>query len=760
MEQLKKVYNGILVSLDERPSFARDWRWLALMSLMVYAAVFAFRMSFAGQWEDPSLWVNGERILSTHDSYFWLAKAKGLGILDGYPLAKMAAFLHGSLGISYGSLGFWAPVFITSLVGVVCLLWGWLLAGRYGGLLAGLIGSLTPGFYYRSRLGYFDTDMFTLLAPLLVSFFLAYWLSKHIRSSWLNDGEKAQVQPTAPWMALGFGVAARLVSLPHADIVLLNVLMTFVAMLVLLVARKPGRGTAGFYGLLIFMLAAFPGGYFGRLVIWPLVLLPKVPGVSSSVVQTCFGLGLSGVLAFALTRSGSKPKEILHRSLVCAGAVVAVVGMTNFAVLPIQGSLKQFLTYLVPAKDIATTAADTVVRGPIYPNVVQSIIEAQQVPLADVLQRGIFTAWLAPVALLGMTVAVALRPVAVLLLPLVVLHLASYKLGFRFTMFGGAALSIFLGVGVYWLQDFLVRGLARRKLITIAVQVAAAVGILLPAHAHYRSFDLTPVITQAHAESLIELGEGTDPDAWVWTWWDWGYATQYFAGRKTVADGGQHKGRNVYPLAFALSTETPAKANRMMIYSAGYPNKPKRWMGLLPATQWNKLPRKGITQAIESLYDRPDLPPVPPQYVVVTWKDILLSQWISYFGNWDLETGQTERASIAVFNGPELAFNVQEGVVRNAQGQTGLVKDLSLIQAGAVKSRTYAMNAYSSRLMPKQQHLVVNFDLSKAVLMDDLARKSTMTRLFTADGNDPEISAHFRLVVDKLPYVRIYEVIQ
>jgi len=758
MEKLKTVYSDILDHLGERPSFARDWRWLAVMGLVVYAVALAFRASFAARWDDPSLWVAGERILSTHDAYFWLAKAKGLGNLEGYPLAEMTAFVHDVFGFGYGSIGFWAPVYVTSLVAVVCLLWGWLLAGRYGGVLAGLIGSLTPGFYYRARLGYFDTDMFTLLSPLLVAFFLAYWLSHHTRRGWLADGESEEGRLPSLWVAVGFGIAARLVSMPHVDIVKLNVLMTFLSMLVLLVARKPGRSVAGFYGLFIFMLASFFGGYYGRLGFW--MLNPFLQSMGEAFyVQSGLGLALACILAIVLTKSGVKLKATLNKTLVCVAVLVVGLGLTNLAILPVEGSVKQFLTYFNPANNAAVSPSDVVVRGPIYPKVVQSIIEAQLAPVAEVLGRGIYTVWLAPIAMFAMVVVVAVRPVAVLLLPLVVLHLASFKLGFRFTMFGGASLSIFLGIGVYWLFDYLVRRQAQRRVITVAAQIVAAVCILVPAYTHYLSFKATPAITQAHVESLIELGKITDRDAWVWTWWDWGYATQYFAGRKTVADGGQHKGQAVYPLAFALSTDSPEKANRMMVFSAGYPNRAVSWIGLNPGRLWAFLPRQGVAQAIEAMYDRPDLPAVPPQYIVVTWKDILLSQWITYFGNWNLETGVTNEASLAVFNGPELAFN-EDGVVRNAKGQTGLVKDISLIQGDTVKSREYVMNAFSSRLMPKQQHLVVNVDFSQALLMNDQARNSMMTRLFTADRGDSEINAHFRLVVDKLPYVRIYEVIQ
>jgi dolichyl-diphosphooligosaccharide--protein glycosyltransferase len=35
-----------------------------------------------------------------------------------------------------------------------------------------------------------------------------------------------------------------------------------------------------------------------------------------------------------------------------------------------------------------------------------------------------------------------------------------------------------------------------------------------------------------------------------------------------------------------------------------------------------------------------------------------------------------------------------------------------------------------------------------------------MTRLLTGDPDDPEIAPYFKLVVDRLPFARVYEVVQ
>jgi len=758
MDKLKQTYTHILDSLGEESSFAKDWRWVMLMSLVVYGVVLVFRLSFATRWSEPALWVNGERILATHDSYFWLAKAKGIGVLAGYPLAQITAFIYNFFGVEYGTLGFWMPAFVSSLVAIPCVWWGWLLGGRNAGLLAGLVGALTPGFYYRSSLGYFDTDMFTLLGPMLVSFGLAYWASLHIRRGWFTT-EVSRDEGGSPWLALALGLGIRLVGMPHADILKFTVLMIAFVLVVLIFFGLSGRRVSGLHGLSLIVLVAFPGTMDGRLGLWPVSFYFPPTGAGTQWGVALVGFVLATGLAAILTMSNQTVRAVMHTPLVCACILLATVLVTEVALLPVSSSIKQLFVYFTPS-EINDALVDSTVRGPVFLNVVQSILETQLLPLDDVLKHGVFTVWLGVVAFICMLGVLVFRPISILLLPMVMLHMASVKMGFRFTMFGGAALCVFMGVGICWCLDFIFRGYAKRSSITLLGQSAVAVGILVMAYIHYLSLPPAPVITKAHAEALIELGTEATTDSRIWTWWDWGYASQYFAGLETVVDGGFHRGRDVYPLAFALTTNSFEKSNQVVVYSGAFLNDPHNWVGLAPARQWNRLPRKGINEAIEAEYMKKTLPKVPPQYVVVTWQDLTLSQWISYYGNLNMETGATQEFSLDVFNGPEIGINFRDGMIQNTKGQTGLVKSIALLQDGKVKARSYYKNSMSKRLMPKLHHLLVNFDISQSILMDELAYESVMTRLFVGDPDDPDIASRFKLVVDKLPYVRIYEVVQ
>jgi len=762
MEALKKLYGRALDGVGDMGSFKSDWRWVLLYSLCVYAAVLALRLSFAGRWDHPELWAGGERIMATHDSYFWLAKARGVGTLGSYPLARFAATLSAVFGISLGTIGFWLPAFAGALVGVGCYLWGWLLGGRNAGLMAGAVGSLTPGFFYRSRLGYFDTDMFTLLAPLLVTWMLAYWLSGYLRRGWFpsvpGQGEPRGENPL--WQAWLFGLLTRVLCMPHLDIVQFSILSTIMAFFLAVVMARPGKRVKALYGLTAFWLAAFPGSALGILHFWPISLLRQAGlGGSLAYVESGAGILVGLIIVLAYGRGEKSGRNILDNPkifyTIMAASLLVALNMTGNH---LSGTWQKLIGYFSAATKEGSVPVKEVL-GPVYPSILQSIIEARQIPVGDVLARGAYSAWLGYLSLAATAVVVALRPAAAFLLPLVMLHLLSFRLGVRFTMFGGAALMVCLGVGVYWLCAWIAAGKGRKALITGVSQVVIGIGFLAYCHSAYSTLALTPVISREHAEALLELGKRTDGSGRVWTWWDWGYASQYYAGYTTVADGGRHAGRDVFPVGYVMSTHSPYMANRMVVFSAQYPAEPIE-IGLNPANVWDGIPRSTLPSALEAQLSDPAYPSVPPQYLVVSWKDLLIAKWITYFGNWNLQTGVTTQASVGSFLPGQLGINPQRGAVMNRQGGGGLVKDIVMLDKDGAHAQHFFMNSMSPQLMPTQQHLVVNKVTGESVLMDRTAYRSMMVRLLVDDPSDPEIAKYFKIVVDKLPFARIYEVIQ
>ena len=168
-------------------SWKRDWKLLLAVGAVVFAVSFGFRCMDYPSWNHEQFKVGDEFIMGTHDAYHWLAGAVGVGHATDTMMAAMPRVFSQWTGVPVGLFGFWAPVVFASLVAVVVALWAWTLGGLPAGLCAGVLAVLTPGFYFRTRLGYYDTDIATLLFPLLMSWALAHWLQPRLEwPEWLR----------------------------------------------------------------------------------------------------------------------------------------------------------------------------------------------------------------------------------------------------------------------------------------------------------------------------------------------------------------------------------------------------------------------------------------------------------------------------------------------------------------------------------------------------------------------------------------------
>ncbi len=215
-----------------------------------------------------------------------------------------------------------------------------------------------------------------------------------------------------------------------------------------------------------------------------------------------FYILLAGVLAIFLVVGRRINLNFLDNWIACTVLFFFCVWLSDIAQAPLAGAFVKISSYLNPAK----VHTDSVVTaGVAYPSIMQSVIEAKLTSLGDILSRGAFTYWLGALAVISSVCIVSYRPAAVFLMPLLALHLLGVKLGVRFTMFGGAAMMVFLSVGLYWCVDLVAKQFARRQLIVFGLQVFLGLSLLGYSYSQYSALPLTPVLTKAHAEALAEL---------------------------------------------------------------------------------------------------------------------------------------------------------------------------------------------------------------------------------------------------------------
>jgi len=415
--------------------------------------------------------------------------------------------------------------------------------------------------------------------------------------------------------------------------------------------------------------------------------------------------------------------------------------------LPLGPFWAKALSYFKPVADAGLTRLATGEAGPSYPSITQSIREAKNIADFGLFFDGVSFSTIGGVAgLLGILALLALRPAFALLLPITVLAFASLKLGARFAMFGGPVFALGLGVGLYWLAKNLAHSLGWSARVPVWLQGLLAAAILLVSYApRYAETRPTPVLGAKHALALMDLKRSAPKDAVVWTWWDFGYATQYFAERLTPADGGRHAGRDIFPTALALTTDSFRQAAQIIRFSAS------RKGG--PAARWDAMPALAVRRELESLRERDlSFAPAPEQLLVVCWENVSLLHWLSFYGSWDVAAGTGSHAK---------AMSLGEAM--NLDKPTGLLtikskpKPLPLASAEILSAKGVSRVAMKEH--PGGAHLLVNEPSRQAMLLDDMAYNSMAVQLLIGDPHRPEQSRYFTLLHEGFPSVRIYKVL-
>lgn len=728
--------------LDDRPDFRADWKQLALLAAAGFCLTLAVRLLEASNWNAPALMAGGERIMATHDSYCWLAGAKGVGDYAIFGMSGLARLLAALTGQPLWSVGFWAPPFLASLTAVATGLWGWLLAGRRAAILPGLIGALSPGFYYRSRVGYYDSDVFTLLMPLVLGLFLALLIAPCCTRAWARseterDGERDAAPGPLPWLALGFGLVARAAHFAHDDIHPLGVGLYWLALGLALLTALPGRRAKALGLLTVYGLAAYAGPRRFGLEIFQ-------PGAADLA-----GLTLAAGAAWLCWKRPQRLAPLMASPWPWLGAL-AVMTLACGLLLPLGPFWAKALNYFKPMADAGLARLPGGEAGPSYPGITQSIREARNVADFGLFFEGASFSLLGGAAgFLGLLALVLLRPACVLLLPITALGFASLKLGTRFAMFGGPVLALGLGIGLYWLGKALLKRLDlqggwRKALPWTQAGIGLAIALLLYAP-RYAATRPTPVLGPAHALALMDLRQAAPRDATVWTWWDYGYATQYYAERPTPTDGGRHSGRDIYATALALTTDSYRQAAQVIRLSAA--------QGGDPAKRWDSMPAGAVQRELEELRrsDAP-LPAVKPQLLTVCWENLPLLYWISFYGAWDLVTGASRHAAVMQLTEPM--------DVDKLRGELSIrSKKTPLALASAELFGPEGTTRIQMTEHPGGPHLVINQISGQALLLDDAAYDSMAVQLLLGDPDRPELAKYFKLLHEGFPLVRIYEVL-
>ncbi len=81
------------------------------------------------------------------------------------PLSRVTALLVKILPFSFETIILWLPAFFGSLLVLPIMLIARVLNMEYAGFIGALLGGITWSYYNRTMVGYYDTDMLTIVLP-------------------------------------------------------------------------------------------------------------------------------------------------------------------------------------------------------------------------------------------------------------------------------------------------------------------------------------------------------------------------------------------------------------------------------------------------------------------------------------------------------------------------------------------------------------------------------------------------------------------
>lgn len=698
-----------------------------LACLLAYAVCFILRGLELPVWQGSQFQIQGEYLMATHDAYAWLAGAKEINRNTGSGMSQLLSFLHQTTGFKLANIAFWLPVIFGPLAALPLVLLGWREGQPEAGLTAGIMTGGCLAFLLRTRFGFADTDILTLFFPVATAAGLLAWLTFLCRRGWKSRAD-AEVEGQRYYAFLVGAIPLGLII----------------------------QGYDWFYGKIHIALAACGIAFLLGLFLAPRNRLSLFLLGYFILVAAGFGgalgllLGLAG-LVVALWRP-----SLMEQWLPLAGfAVLALlVSGTELSGL-ISSGLHKLFSYakLTSSETAATTGLE-------LPAVLQSVREAQNVDWGTMISRSSGGWWLFWPALLGFAYLVYRRPMYLVWLPLLGLAVASVKLGNRFAMFGGAPLGLGLAFGL----NRLLLDCGQPRWRRWAVQIALCCLVAWPMATTASKLRPAPILPKAYARTFLDLKKEAPPKSQLWQWWDYGYAGQYYAERRTFGDGGKHDGKYLYPLARVHATHSPLQANQLIKLTAATQMEQYREMlhngsysdshakrPFYPGDPVQKLREMGPEQAqsfVESLKDEelawPD--ELPPQYLVLSWENLRLAYWISTFGNWNLETGKNSGGKIQRIKG-EISINTSEGILELSDRKIPLEAVALLTKKG---TRHYTWSRASDVFA------LINRAAGEFYLMNGRIYNSLMIQMLI--GDPKRFEDHFQLVVDNFPWNRAYRV--
>ena len=688
---------------------------LGLM-LLAYIFSFAIRMIWVYQFQDnPNFLWNGQLMINTNDGYFFAAGAQkeliGLhadnprvfGMWD-YGVIFFTTLFTKITPFSLETVTLYMPAIISSLVVIPIILIARLYNQALWGFFAALLGSIAWSYYNRTMIGYYDTDMFSAMAPMFILFFLMKSTIDFNLKSGLYAAIAIAIYPFLYDAGLSIVYAMGIMYALYMVLYHRNENTTYLSLILVFVALLP-----------------FP-----------------LPSPFEYIVKVIVLIGLY----FILNKSSLKQKKLM---MIAAGLFFLFLFFGNVFSL-VLGKISGYI------------ATGTKEEGLQFYSVVQTVREAGQIPFSMFANRISGSTVGVLIALLGYVVLVLRHRAFILALPLIGIGMFALFGGLRFTVYAVpvaamSAVYLFFVIGEYFNNT-------RLKYMFITFATAA---MLYPNITHIIEYKVPTVLNKTEVQDLVKLNEIADAKDYTLTWWDYGYPIWYYSETSTLIDGGKHNDDNfiISKIMQTTSAEFAANLSRLAVETYVDSN-----YSVVTDTLFKsgKEDQKDPNVLLAALDDGAFKLPEKTRdiYLYFPYRMMRIFPTVAVFGNLDLTTGEEER-KISFF--PTNAVGNKDGIISLANGIVFAAKN-GVITLGQQKknvknfivtetTREGKLNMQSQLHHMDGEYVVVFMkSYGQFLVMDQETFNSMYVQMFVLEKYDKKL---FELVVSS-PYSKIYRV--
>jgi len=690
---------------------------MQMMGLMLLAYLFSFsiRLIWVYQFKDHSAFMwNGELMINTNDGYFWASGAQHslwgmhsdnprIPEMWKYGTVAVTAFLTKYTPFSLETVILYLPAVISSLVVIPIILIARLYGKVLWGFLAALLGSIAWSYYNRTMVGYYDTDMFSAMAPM----FILYFLMK----STIDFDLKS-----ALYAALMVAIYPFLYDAGRAIIYAIGIIYS----LYMIWYHRNEKVT--YQSLILLFVALIP-----------------LPFVAPWNYLLKFAL-LFGIFTFF------KKSTLSQKNLIIISTILFIMFMIFGHALS-----------LIIHKTMAYLMTGTTQEGLHFYGVKQTVREAGHIPFSTFANRvsgstiGVF------IALIGYAVLVFRHRQFILALPLIGIGVFALWGGLRFTVYAVpvaamSAIYLFVVISEYITDK-------RVKYIFLIISTAL---MIYPNITHIIAYKVPTVLKKVEVQDLSMLDKVADSKDYTLAWWDYGYPIWFYSDTNTLIDGGKHNNDNFIiskimqttsPVLAAnlsrLAVETYVDSNYSVVADVLFKNGEKDQID----------PNRFLAKLEDPNYQLP--PKTRDIYLYMPLRMMNIFPTVSLFGNLDLTTGKKERrmmfflayarqqkgGKIIMDNG--IIFDTKKGIIQQGQGSLR-IKSLVTVQMGKdghAIQQVYPFHRDATTM------IIYMKDYQRFVILDQETFYSMYVQMFILGKYDKNL---FELVVSS-PYSKIYK---